>query len=240
MWIVFLGVITVFEQLVTWMLKREDWQWLVSAWSDVFSAILLLGSQSTKSRSNALSGREYWIFRDLEVLPTVERVDVDALSWPPSALSQQGLARMDRCLRELPPDDRLSCVCAWAGQALGLRIDWMQYGTVIRVPPFSLATLAKIDIPFSNLFRGTLLNVMPETFVLRKPGQKEFYDASALVMLRHIAELKPVDPDWTTAYAKRLLNIRNTQPSDVLKDLHTAYHSMSIRAEHYCQVRLQC
>ena len=166
------------------------------------------------------AGRDYWVAKELNVLPTLDKLDSDALIWAPTAVSQANLSRIARCLRDLPPRDHERCVMAWAAQTLNIDVWSLDDGVRAGISPFDVQTLSKIDRTFAERFQEMMLSVLPEEF--KEPSTRNlltysFPSPCLLVMLRHIARTKAVSTDFITRYTQRVMSIRGNQPTSQLE-----------------------
>lgn len=171
--------------------------------------------KETGSAQFALSGHEYWTARDLDAIrePAARHLDARALVWAPSALSHTEVVRMHRCLRELQPHERAVCVCAWVGHVLNIHPASLFSGLKGQFREFDRAALAKIDSTFSDHFRHILLYAVPPVLACTLDW-KTAHHASVLLILRHIARLKPADSQWTREYAQLVIKTRDAQVTD--------------------------
>lgn len=167
------------------------------------------------------AGREYWIARELNVLPSLRKLDSDALIWAPTVISQANLPRIARCLNDLDPEDYERCVISWAAQAINSDALSFDGGVGAGMCPFNTRTLGQIDEVFAERFRDMMLHVLPED--IKEPSSHDssssaFYAPSVLVVLRHIARIKAVDDNFVDRYTRRVLSIRGNQQASQIKE----------------------
>lgn len=201
------GVLASWNRLVQ-STEQSCLVWLYKVFTTLLAIIPRIANASN------MREHEYWTSRDLDAMQTAKHLDRKALIWAPAGLSKPELTRMDRCLSCLPEYEQMLCVCAWVTQALNTTMGVFSNGAQ-EISSFDSMTLAKIDHSFSNRFRHSLLRLMPDKLAPNE-DKDESYASSMLVVLRHIAKLRPADPDWIMVYARRVFKIRDAQtPADL-------------------------
>lgn len=199
----------------------EWWRASVSSGYRRFASISSLIPKIENRRAES-GGHEYWTARDLAYMACAHHLDRDALVWAPSGVPQAELPRLDRCLQDIPSHERKRCVGAWVAQTLNVATGALDDGASMFCSPFDSFTFKKMDRVFSDRFREALLREV--TDVLEEKDGVPFYEASFLVMLRHIAKAGVADEGFMNRYARRIMNIRTAQTIEV-EDL-TAWHRL--------------